>query len=72
MIVNLSGEQATGHASFPWVKRRGQAWRLDDAITGASYERSGDDLVDGLYVSLDPWGAHVFSLAPPEPEDDRP
>jgi hypothetical protein len=71
VVVNLSGEQATGHASFPWDERRGQAWRLDDAITGASYERSGNDLFNGLYVSLDPWGAHVFSLTPLEPEDDR-
>ena len=39
-------------------------WRLDDASSGEVYERSGDDLRDGLYVALDPWGWHLFDLTP--------
>ena len=34
-----------------------------------SFERSGDDLRDGLYVALGPWGWHLFDLTPcTEPE----
>jgi hypothetical protein len=49
---------------LPWDELRGTEWTLADASSGESYERSGDDLRNGLYVSLDPWGWHLFDLAP--------
>jgi hypothetical protein len=33
------------------------------------YERTGDDLRDGLYVALDPWGWSLFDLTPLSPKD---
>jgi hypothetical protein len=33
------------------------------------YERSGDDLRNGLYVSLDAWGWHLFDLTALSPKD---
>jgi len=60
--VNLGATPASGHVSLPWDELRGTRWRLDDASSGEVYERSGDDLRDGLYVSLDPWGWHLFDL----------
>ena len=59
--------EATGHVSLPWDDLRGRPWRLDDASTGARYERAGDDLRDGLYVALDPWSWHLFELTPLHP-----
>ena len=35
--------------------------------TATRYERSGDDLRDGLYVALDPWSWHLFTLTPLDP-----
>ena len=51
---------------MPWDDLRGRSWRLADASDGAVYERSGDDLRDGLYVGLAPWGWHLFDLEPVE------
>ena len=64
VVVNLGGEAASGHVSLPWDDLRGRVWQLDDAATGERYERSGDDLRDGLYVALGPWAWHLFDLAP--------
>ena len=64
VVVNLSGSSASGHVSLPWDELRGRAWQLDDARGGERYERSGDDLRDGLYVALGPWSWHLFDLTP--------
>jgi glycosidase len=64
VVVNLGGEPASGHVSLPWDDLRGRVWQLDDAASGERYERSGDDLRDGLYVALGPWCWHLFDLAP--------
>ena len=39
-----------------------RTWRLADALGDAVYERSGDDLRNGLYVALDPWSSSLFDL----------
>jgi hypothetical protein len=45
----------------PWDDLAGRVWRLDDLLTGDTYERGGDDVsVNGLYVALSTWGAHVL------------
>src|SRR5262245_7029730 len=64
VVVNLGDAPATGHVSLPWDDLRGRTWRLDDASGGEVYERTGDDLRDGLYVSLDPWAWSLFDLTP--------
>ena len=64
VVVNLGDGPASGHVSLPWDELRGQAWHLEDAATGESYERSGNDLRDGLYIALDPWAWHLFTLTP--------
>jgi glycosidase len=66
VVVNLGDAPASGHVSLPWDDLRGRTWRLDDAATGETYERAGDDLRDGLYVALEPWGWHLFDLTPSE------
>jgi hypothetical protein len=69
VVANLGDSPATGHVALPWDELRGQAWQLVDASDGATHERSGDELCDGLYVSLGPWSWHLFSLATSPPED---
>jgi hypothetical protein len=43
-------------------------------VNGLTYDRAGDDVLDGLYVELGPWGTHVLSVAVgnPSPEEDLP
>ena len=64
VVVNLGDEPAEGHVSVPWDDIRGTTWLLDDAADGRTYERSGDDLRDGMYVALPPWGFHLFDVTP--------
>jgi hypothetical protein len=69
VVVNLGDEPAAGHVSLPWDDLREQTWQLEDAADGQRYERSGDDLRDGLYVALDGWHWHLFHLRPLEDEN---
>jgi hypothetical protein len=64
VVVNLGDARAEGRVSLPWDELRGADWTLADASSGELYERRGDDLRNGLYVSLDPWGWHLFDVAP--------
>jgi hypothetical protein len=64
VVVNLGDAPASGRVSLPWDDLRGRTWRLADASSGATYERSGEDLRDGLYVGLGPCGRHLFDLQP--------
>jgi len=63
VVVNLGDVPAQGHVSLPWDELRGTELTLADASSGETYERKGDDLRDGLYVSLDAWGWHLFDVA---------
>ena len=58
VVVNLGDVPASGHISLP----RGGDWLLADALTGERYERSGDQ----LYVALEPWSSHLFTLSSSE------
>jgi hypothetical protein len=69
VVVNLSDDLASGHVSLPWDELRGTTWQLVDASDGRRYERSGDDLRDGLYVGLEPWCWHLFDLTPLDRKD---
>jgi glycosidase len=62
IVVNFGDVAASGHVSLPWDDLLGHDWQLDDASWGETYERSGDDLRDGLYVALEPWAWHLFDL----------
>ena len=63
VVVNVGETSATGHVSLPWDELRGAAFTLTDASTGDVYDRRGDDLRDGLFISLEPWGWHLFDIA---------
>jgi hypothetical protein len=70
VVVNLADAPASGHVSLAWDDLRGRLWRLNDLATGERYERSGDELHDGLYVALGAWGWHFFTLTPLAPRED--
>jgi len=65
IAVNLSGHGAQGRVGLPWPALAGRRWCVTDLLSGAVYERDGDELAGpGLYVDLPAWGAHVLSLEP--------
>jgi len=64
VVVNLSDAEAAGHVRAPWTDLRGGTCTLTDPTTNAVFERTGDDLIDGLYVGLGPWAWHLFRVEP--------
>lgn len=61
IVVNLSDGSAQGQVHIPWPELRGGKWQLIDHLSGAVYERDGDQMLSpGLYVELQPWSYHFF------------
>ena len=56
VVVNLSDAPAQARVHLPWDDLAGRAWTLTDRLSGARYDRTGDELAgDGVYVALDAW-----------------
>jgi hypothetical protein len=63
IVINYSYSAAQGLVRAPWDDLRGKQWRLNDQLSGESYDRSGDGMRDnGLYMELKPWGCNVFEV----------
>ena len=61
VVVNLSENPAQARIDVRWSELREPVWKLIDTFSGESYERSADEVRScGLYVSLGPWGYHLF------------
>ena len=62
VVVNLSDADASGHVRTAWNDLPGETVTLTDPTTNAVFERTGYDLVNGLYVELGP-GAGTYSVS---------
>lgn len=63
VIVNFSNISSQGLVRIPWSGIASRKWQLTDLFTDRRYDRSGDEMLEsGLYVSLEPWGWHLFAL----------
>jgi hypothetical protein len=63
VVINFRQESAQARVQVPWDELRGKQWRLNDVLSGQTYDRSGDEMRDaGLYVELQPWQCHLFQL----------
>jgi len=70
IVVNFSDADASGHVQTAWNNLQGRTVTLTDPTTQAVFERTGDDLSNGLYVQLPPWGWHLFRVEPNDDVDD--
>ena len=65
IVINFSAERAQARVQVPWASAGGQTWRLTDLLSGADFERDGDEMtLPGLYVDLAPWNYHFFQCVP--------
>jgi hypothetical protein len=47
----------------PWDELKSTSCRLTDLISGAVYQRNGEEMVNaGLYIDLEPWGFHFLKF----------
>jgi hypothetical protein len=61
IVVNFSDTTVQGRVKVPWTDLRGETLRLIDALSGATYDRNGSEVLDvGLYVELGPWNYNLF------------
>ncbi len=69
VVANLSSEIAQGVIRLNrWEELENGSWMLYDVISDENYERTGTELVnDGLYISLAPYGFHLFRFEPVPP-----
>ena len=72
IVVHLGPDTAQASIQLPWDELRGKRWRLENPLSGAVYDRSGDEMRDvGLYVDLGLWTYHVFRLREGRCQDDH-
>ena len=63
IIANLSSDRSQGNVRIPVPELSGRMWRMTDTMSGAVYDRNGQELDDtGLYVDLDAWEFHVLTF----------
>ena len=65
IVVNLSDVPSQAKVQVRWPNVGGGTWTLNDVVSGATYERDGDEMLSpGLYVELGPWNYHFFECKP--------
>jgi hypothetical protein len=64
VAVNYAGNQGQCRVRLPFDELRGHSTRLEDRMSSAVYDRSGDELLtSGLYLDMPGWGYHVFDVS---------
>ena len=61
IVVNLSDCRSQAQVRVRWTDGSNGQWLLADALSGATYERDGEEMASrGLYVELGPWNYNCF------------
>ena len=61
IVVNLSDQAAQAQVQVRWPNAGGKKWRLIDVLSGATFDRDGDEMLSpGLYVDLGSWSCHFL------------
>jgi len=65
VAVNYAPQQGQCYVRLPFADLGDGAWRLEDGLGGATYDRPGVDLRGrGLYLDVPPWHCHAFTITP--------
>ena len=63
VTVNYAPNQSQCYVWLPFTDLGNYQWRLQDALSNATYDREGDDVqARGLSLDVPPWQASVFAL----------
>jgi hypothetical protein len=63
VVVNLGSERSQALVRVPWPDLAGRTWRLEEALGGTTFDRSGADMVGpGLYVDLEGGAWHLLAF----------
>ena len=63
VTVNYAPNRSQCYVRLPFTDLGNRRWKLQDLLSGAEYDREGNDLqARGLYLDEPPWSAEVFSL----------
>ena len=63
VAVNFAPHSSQCYIQLPFPEIKNKKVRLQDQLSTASYLREGNELFDrGLYLDLEPWSYHVFTL----------
>ncbi|HET8541150.1 MAG TPA: hypothetical protein VFL83_14845 [Anaeromyxobacter sp.] len=63
VVVNLGEVRSQALVRVPWPELATRVWRLEDALDGGVFDRSGADMAGpGLFVDLEPGAWHLFAL----------
>ncbi len=63
VVINFGQEASQARVHLPWDELKGREWRLNDVLSGETYDRNGSEMREvGLYVDLAPWKCHVFQV----------
>ena len=63
IVVNLSDCPSHARIQVPWGDAGGGTWQLMDSLSGAYYERDGNQLSSRVYTSSSAPGITTFSIA---------
>ncbi len=64
VCVNYGPAQGQCYVTLPLPALAGRTWRLRDLLSGARYDRSGDEITSrGLYLDMPAWGQHAFDVS---------
>lgn len=63
VTINFSGSMRDGIVRLDPTGLVDRTWQFADALSDERFSRRGDDLIfEGLYLALQPWSVHVYSL----------
>jgi len=61
IVINLGENPVQANVQVPWPDSNAYSWHLVDILSGARYERNGNEMRSpGLYVELKAWAYHFF------------
>jgi len=63
IVVNYAPYRSQCYIQMPFPEIKNRSVWLNDTLSSARYNREGNELLErGLYLDLEPWSYHIFSM----------